>query len=249
MVNTDNIQTVKTTLKGTWHKAKNLPCQDYCQSKIKNHKFVAVVSDGAGSARYGKIGAQIICETLCDLLVNSCLETIRQDVVKAIDIARQKLIFHRHNHSKTSSDLVDFSATMIGVFCDRNQGIFFHIGDGAGLAFQQGNYNDFVVSEPANGAFSCETFFYTMNDWQNCLRFTPFQNKNRLLLMTDGVTGFVFSDDFYQIQPKFLVPIVEYLEQENRKTYATEALRKTLEDKRAQRLNADDKTILWAKLP
>ena len=69
------------------------------------------------------------------------------------------------------------------------------------------------------------------------------------MLMTDGVTGFVFSDDFYQIQPKFLVPIVEYLEQENRKTYAEQALRKTLDDKRAQRLNADDKTILWAKLP
>ncbi|MBQ9034332.1 MAG: protein phosphatase 2C domain-containing protein [Alphaproteobacteria bacterium] len=243
-----NIHTVQTSIAGIWHKAKNLPCQDYCQTKTKKDKFVAVVSDGAGSARYGKIGAKIICETLCDLLVNADMKNIRSSVIEAIQIAREKLTFHRHNRSKSAEHLVDFSATLVGAFYQNEQGIFFHIGDGAGLAFRQGDYADFVISEPANGAFSCETYFYTMADWQNCLRFTPFCDKNRLILMTDGVTGFVFSDDFYQIRPKFLVPIVEYLEQEPHKSYAEQALRNTLEDKRAQRLNADDKTILWAKL-
>ena len=105
-----------------------------------------------------------------------------------------------------------------------------------------------IISEPENGAFSCETYFYTMDDWQDCLRFIPFENVDRLLLMTDGVTGFVFSDDFYKIHRKFLIPIVEYLEKENRRTYAVKALKNTLDDVRARRLNADDKTILWAKL-
>ena len=66
--------------------------------------------------------------------------------------------------------------------------------------------------------------------------------------MTDGVTGFVFSGDFYKIHRNFLVPIVEYLESESRKTYAVEALCNTLNNSKAQRINADDKTILWAKL-
>lgn len=248
MTNKRQIQVLSATIRGALHKTKDLPCQDYSCAKSGKDKLIAVVSDGAGSARYSKIGAKIICDTLCDILINSEVSTIKTDVAKAIEIARQKLILHRHNRSKSSDDLINFAATMVGVFCHKNKGIFFHIGDGAGIAFQQGKYNNFIISEPENGAFSCETYFYTMDDWQDCLRFTPFENANRIMLMTDGVTGFAFSDDFYKIHRKFLIPVIEYLEKEPRKTYAVKALRNTLDDSKAQRLNADDKTILWAKL-
>jgi serine/threonine protein phosphatase PrpC len=248
MKKTRHIRTVGTSLRGAWHKAKNMPCQDCYRTKNKDNKMVAVVSDGAGSARYSSIGARIICETMCDLLVNSDMAHIEEDVAKAITVARDKLILHRLNRSKSAEGLVDFSATMVGVFYQHNQGIFFHIGDGAGIAFKNGDYSDFVISEPENGAFSCETYFYTMNDWQDCLRFTSFQDKDRLMLMTDGVTGFVFSDDFYRIRQTFLLPVVEYLEKEERVSYAEKVLRNTLEDKKAQRINADDKTIFWAKM-
>ena len=67
--------------------------------------------------------------------------------------------------------------------------------------------------------------------------------------MTDGVTGFVFSDDFFRIQRKFLIPVLDYLENEPRKVRAEQALANTLNDTKAQRLNADDKTFFWAKLP
>ena len=87
-----------------------------------------------------------------------------------------------------------------------------------------------------------------MDDWKDCLRFTNIENVNRILLMTDAVTGFAFSNDLYKINPNFLNTIIEYLEKESRKTYATDALRNTLNNRCAQRLNADDKTILWAKL-
>lgn len=242
------IKFLSASIRGALHKAKDLPCQDYSCAKTANGKFIAVVSDGAGSARYSKIGAKIICSTLCDLLVNSDMKTIRQDVAKAIEIARKKLILNKNNRSKSSDDLINFSATLVGVFCQKNRGIFFHIGDGAGIAFKEKDYNNFIISEPENGAFSCETYFYTMDDWKDYLRFTNFENANRILLMTDGVTGFAFSDNFYKIHYNFLIPVIEYLEKENRKTYAVEALRNTLNNSKAQRINADDKTILWAKL-
>lgn len=248
MAQKKRIQVLSASIKGALHQMKNLPCQDFCASKMSNGRLIAVVSDGAGSARYSKIGARTICNTLCDTLTRSTHQNIKQDIMQAIENARQKLIWHRLNKSKTEKDLINFSATVVGAFYYQGKGLFFHIGDGACIAFKQGCYDNFIISEPANGAFSCETFFYTMSDWQDCLRFTDFTDVDRFTLMTDGVTGFVFSDDFYQIRQQFFIPIAEYLEQEKRKTYAAKALYNTLNDSKAQRLNADDKTILWAKL-
>lgn len=243
-----NIKVLSATVKGSLHKAKDLPCQDYSKSCKKNNKLVAIVSDGAGSAKYSKIGAKIICDTLCDILVNSDMKNIRSDVLRAIEIARQKLIFHKNNKSKSIKDLVNFSATLVGAFYHNDKGIFFHIGDGAALAFKKGNYNNFTLSEPENGSFSCETYFYTMDDWKDSLRFTHFEQIDRIMLMTDGVTGFVFTNDFEQIHHNFLIPVVEFLEKEKRKTYAIKALKNTLNNDRAQKINSDDKTILWAEL-
>lgn len=238
---------IKVSVCGALHKSKNLLCQDYADYKTKGKKLVAVVSDGAGSAKYGKIGAKIITETMCDLLINSNIESIKTDVVKAVDKARQKLELHRLNKTKSRQNLTDFSATIVGVFYNGKQGVFFHIGDGAALAFFDNKYENYMLSEPENGAFSCETFFYTMDNWQENLRFQEFENLKYLVLMTDGVTGFVF-DDLGMLRNNFLPPIMRYLDNESRKTYALSALKNTLSSREAMRINGDDKTILWANL-
>ena len=240
---------IATSVCGALHKAKGLPCQDYFKVKHYGRKTVAVVSDGAGSAKYGKIGAKIICETLCDVLVKSNLKNIKDDVKKAIITAREKLLIHRCNKSKSANELINFSATLVGAFYHNGRGLFFHIGDGAGIAFKANCPADLIISEPENGAYSCETYFYTMSDWSDFLRFKPFENINRLILMTDGVTGFVFSDDFYKVRQNFLFPIIEYLENEASKKRALSALRNTLNDRKAQHINPDDKTMLWVKMP
>lgn len=142
--------------------------------------FVAVVSDGAGSAKYGKIGARIICETVGDLLANAEFSDIRRTIVKAIEVSRGKLLRHRYNKTKSEEGINDFAATLVGTVCHGRQGLFFHIGDGAALALDEHNPENFVASRPENGLFACETYFYTMDDWRENLRFTAFENADAI---------------------------------------------------------------------
>lgn len=241
---TDKIKVIAASVQGPQHSNKNLPCQDYCRYSHRGKNFVAVVSDGAGSAKFGKIGARIVCDTLIDLLKNINLKNAKEAVRQGIEVARSKITRHRFNHN----NIADFSATVVGVVYYRNQGMFFHIGDGAALALYDDNYDNFIASPPENGSFSCETYFYTQDNWNRNLRFTAFEKADTIFLMSDGLTNFSFAPDYRRIEKGFILPINNFLKEENTKTKAERALINTLNTEQARKLNSDDKTLLWAKL-
>ena len=242
------IKALHACVTGPLHKIRKMPCQDYCKYSSKGENFVGIISDGAGSAKYGRIGAKILCETLVDLLQNVPFAEIKPAIINSIEIAREKLLFHRLNSNKNSRGIMSFAATLVGVVYHNNEGVFFHIGDGAALAFMGGSFSKYVISKPENGAFSCETYFYTMDDWRDCIRFTFFNKAHTIMMMSDGVTSFSFLPEFSDIEPRFLLPIDRFLSKEPTKKRAARALYNTLSTEKAQRLNPDDKTFLWIKL-
>ncbi len=233
---------VAASVVGHLHLNKNIPCQDYYRYVVGDN-LVAVVSDGAGSAKYGKTGAKALCTVLCDLLKNADFENIEEHIIKAVKIVREKLCLHRFNKSKNEEGLSLFAATLVGVVYKEKRGVFFHIGDGAALSLRDGG--SFVASRPENGCFSCETFFFTQQAWRENLRFTKFDNAKNILLMSDGVTSFAFQADFGDIEKKFIMPINDFLGKEDNIIKARRALSNTLNTPKAQKLNPDDKTLLW----
>ena len=247
-INNQHIRVLSASVKGALHTQLNAPCQDYSLFSPDGRNFVAIVSDGAGSSKYGRIGAKVVCETLTSLLKNIDFNDAKKAIPQAISIARSKLIRHRLNKTKSEASLVDFSATLVGVICFKNKGLFFHIGDGAALAFHDDKFSDFTASRPENGRFKCETYFYTMDDWKESLRYTSFENAHTIFLMSDGLTNFSFSRDYQSIEKGFLQPIADYLSKELCKTKALRALSNTLRDPQASKLNSDDKTLVWIRL-
>jgi len=230
---------------GLAHRNSNTPCQDHYQYTLGKN-LVAVLSDGAGSAKYGKIGARILCSQLCAILKNADFAHIETEIKNAIAAARQLLIIHRFNQTKDELGLDDFAATLVGMVYFQGKGIFFHIGDGAALSLHPNN--EFRISRPENGNFSCETFFFTQSYWRANLRFTRFSNPKTMFLMSDGVTSFAFHPDFQTIEPNFIPPINNFLLSEQNSARATKALSNTLNTPKAQKLNSDDKTIVWIKV-
>lgn len=235
---------------GLYHKNKGLKSQDYFAFSQTKNRIVAIVSDGAGSAKYGRIGAKCICETATRILSTADLKQLKQNIINSIESSRDILITHRLNKSKNENGLLDFAATVVGVVIekDKDKGLFFHIGDGAGIALKGKSTDSYIISEPENGIFSSETYFYTMDDWKDSLRFTPFKNATDLFLMTDGVTGFALKKDEKSIEKGFILPIEHYLQNETDTKRAERALKNTLETPKACAISKDDKTLMWIKL-
>lgn len=240
-----NIKIIAASVTGQQHIANNIPCQDYYQY-ANGLNIVAIVSDGAGSAKFGKIGAKTLCSTLCDLLKNARFNNIENQIIEALKISRQKLCFHRFNKTKSEESLPLFAATVVGVIYKQNKGVFFHIGDGAALSLDKEGF--FTASRPENGSFSCETFFFTQQAWRENLRFTNINNAQSIMLMSDGLTSFAFRSDFSNIEDKFINPINNFLLSENNNSKAKKALENTLKNPKAQKLNPDDKTLVWIKV-
>lgn len=243
---TKKCKVIAASITGPAHSQKKQSCQDYCRYAVDGRNIVAAVADGAGSAKFGKIGARLICDTVVDLLKNADFAKVRPTVKRAVEVARQKAMLHRFNRSKSEKHLDDFSATLVGFVYNRGRGMFFHIGDGAALALNcSGQY---TASLPENGNFRCETYFYTMPDWKENLRFTSFSEAQAVFLMSDGVSNFAFHRDYREPEKNFIEPIHDFLCNEPHKRRAVRALSNTLRTARAQRLNSDDKTLLWAQL-
>ena len=165
--------------------------------------LVAVVCDGAGSAREGRTASDFIARALAEQL-SSTLHAgpERLTEVQAEGSARlerdhptppSRRVRTRLADLAASRELAlhDFSCTLVGCVASRGGGCFFHVGDG--FAIQQGPAGDTVLSRPENGEYADETYFVTDENWKDHLRLTPLAAPERgavIGLMSDGTAPF-----------------------------------------------------------
>jgi hypothetical protein len=132
-------------------------------------------------------------------------------------------------------------------------GFTIHLGDGAifggAAGRQQGDVidllNEHFVSAPQNGEYANETVFLTERDWIRNLRIHSVAAVDWVMLGTDGGMALAMVGES---KPKsgFVVPVIRTLIQEPDFASRCRALERILDDRQADRLTNDDKTLIAA---
>jgi len=152
--------------------------------------LIAVVSDGAGSARFSSIGSRAVVRTMARQLVDF-VRCIPASPTITAELAREWLDASRDRVSNIANAMDakprDFAATLVAAVVLPSGMTVCHVGDGACAARRQGQQNWEVASWPAHGEYASTTFFVT-DDPEPNLRLTYWDGDfSDLAIFSDGL--------------------------------------------------------------
>ena len=116
---------------GRRHESANIPCQDsvlgFCSEKLAS----IVLADGAGSATYSSLGAQIVVNTITRTLKENFKRIIRSKEAKAKHKVMGPVIRMLTEVSKRyRTELKQYAATLLFVATDGKKLLIGQLGDG-----------------------------------------------------------------------------------------------------------------------
>ena len=168
-------------------------------------------------------------------------------IIKAISEVRS---FCEKAGEGSGASLGDYSATLLGVVISTELSVMFHIGDGAIGCFKKSDSLDHPVwsavafSEPRNGQFINETFFFNMPNWQLNFRIQEISDFSAILMITDGVTPFALSRLQTEFDTSFVSGLLNFFRSYPPET-SVKAVRNLLSRPESIAASDDDKTLLW----
>jgi hypothetical protein len=241
-------------VKGTSHQKTGLRLQDafssFCISTKDSEFFCGIISDGAGSSKYGGEGASLVCRTLSTLIRkhfnDSCELPEKLTCESWIDQIRDRIFLAASNRFLVPRD---FAATLIAVISDGEKTLLIHIGDGCAVFHDCVDNEWFTPSWPNNGEFASTTYFIT-DEHLTELRIIKLDRQiNAVTIFSDGLERLALNF-------KEMIPFNEFFNsmtgplfqsKENRKIYIlNEALKKFLDSESINSRTDDDKSLIIA---
>ncbi len=169
---------------GKTHLENNIDCQDVIKKYVGENLCITVLSDGAGSKKYGKDCAEVLCDTVINYFKTGIGKFNSEKFIT-------KLLFALSNKGL---DEKNSGATLLFTVIEKNNFLIGHLGDGViikgkGDAFE-------AISLPENGHLANFTYFLPASDAENHFRYTTGQTENTVFIMaSDGISDMLYEPD------------------------------------------------------
>jgi serine/threonine protein phosphatase PrpC len=233
---------------GKSHLASGTVCQDSVEAQLdsKGNNYVLALSDGAGSSKNSEIGSGLFTKRVCATL-NEALSRFNQLTDNDLDKIVIEIIEAVRNELLNLGDISDYHATALIAVGSTNQVRIYHIGDGSVLVGEKTGRNKYLLhrSNPENGEFANETFFFTLNSWKEKLRIITVRNPVFCILCSDGVDPFLW-DPSSGSRQGFIKPVLKKIIEAGGSSDANKILKEIIEDPRTDSVTNDDKSIAIA---
>lgn len=232
---------------GTSHIRNGGGLQDaYAVSELENGNILAVVSDGAGSAKFGAYGAWLTCRFLSVRFREWLRENLElpsdEDLTDWIDELRDRISAVSVQRESTPRQ---FAATLAAILITRDEIVTLHIGDSSIVGRKSSNWD--VLCWPENGEYASTTYFVTDDP-------EPRLNINRqprehdaFALFSDGVGDLALSHLEQAAHPRFFDPMirpVDSAQDRGRLVHLSAKLATYLAGPSVSERTDDDKTLI-----
>jgi Protein phosphatase 2C len=247
-----------SSVAGTFHSNSLLPSQDACSASVifdsaGNEVLVAAVSDGAGSAIFGRMGSMIACQYFIDD-VKRYFAQGRDSAQLAdgfiedwIDVYQQIISIKSRENGST---LQDYACTLLAAVVEGNRAAFFQIGDGAIVASQRGQEDQYsCICWPQRGEYANSTNFLTDCDVaEKIYRESKSVTVDEIALFTDGIQNLVLDYRTRSPHAPFFSPLFNWLRPRS-SGYSQELADSLAAYLNSEKINSrtdDDKTLVMA---
>jgi len=193
---------------GTSHIQNGVRLQDaYAVSELGTDCIFAVVSDGAGSAKFGAFGAWLTCRFL-SVRFRECMQEnpelpSDEGLADWVDELRDRISAIATRRGTVPRQ---FAATLAAIIVAPDVAVTLHIGDSAIVGRKGGEWD--VLCWPENGEYASSTYFVT-DEPEPRLNITRHQREHdAFALFSDGIGDLALSHLEQAAYPRFFDPML-----------------------------------------
>jgi len=236
---------------GSSHTKDGRPCQDFSLATIvataEGDVLLAACADGAGSAQFSSIGAELACGQLLETISSPLQAGLIVSQISAEDFSAWFRSAHEALIAKANEIEVaprELACTLLVAVASAGATACAQIGDGAIVIPDNTDYS--TVFWPDNGEYANTTFFLTDPAFETHLVSRVLRGVEALAMLTDGLQRLAL--DFRDRRPHapFFGPFFNALRMADSADELVLPLRGFLNSAAVNERTEDDKTLLIA---